>query len=97
MYFEFLSNLGTWIMSSNNSRIFQSENLYKEKRLRRYLDDLHEEAKKNDYLSGKTLADNDDQESIFWQTPSQSASRNKRTINPQIRWKIIDTCHHFTV
>jgi len=51
---------------------------------------LHEETKKNDYLSGKILADNDDEESIFWQTPSQSASRNKRTINPQIRWKIIE-------
>jgi len=34
-----------------NDVIFQSENLCKEKRLRRYLDDLREEAKKNEYFS----------------------------------------------
>ncbi|RIA92798.1 replication fork protection component Swi3-domain-containing protein [Glomus cerebriforme] len=60
--------------------IFQSENVCKEKRLKHYLDGLREEAKnkqndRNDYLSGKTLAD---EESVFWHTPSQSASRNKR-------------------
>ncbi|CAI2172413.1 14513_t:CDS:1 [Funneliformis geosporum] len=61
--------------------IFQSENICKEKRLKHYLDVWREEAKNkqsetDDYLSGKTLAD--DEESEFWQTPSQSASRSKR-------------------
>lgn len=60
--------------------ISQSENVCKDKRLKNYLDTLREEAKnnqneRNDYLSGKTLAD---EESEFWHTPSQSASRNKR-------------------
>ncbi|CAG8606065.1 15943_t:CDS:2 [Funneliformis caledonium] len=61
--------------------IFQSENICKEKRLKHYLDVWREEAKNkqsetDDYLSGKTLAD--DEESVFWQTPSQSASQGKR-------------------
>ncbi len=60
--------------------IFQSENICKEKRLKNHLDVLRGEAKnkQNDnYLSGRTLSDDDD-ELVFWQTPSQSASRIKR-------------------